>query len=113
MACVTGGKPSLTHFTTLQKAQGFAEMEVEIKTGRTHQIRVHLSAIGCPIVGDALYRGVPAPRVMLHAKQLEFTTPQGEKIIAQSEIPPAFGVFWQSLSRGITAKVEVDLPAED
>lgn len=46
-------------------------LDVEIKTGRTHQIRIHLKAIGYPIVGDSLYGGIPAKRLMLHARYIK------------------------------------------
>jgi 23S rRNA-/tRNA-specific pseudouridylate synthase len=49
-------------------------VECEIKTGRTHQIRIHLASIGHPIVGDRRYGGPPAPRLMLHAWKLEHAT---------------------------------------
>jgi 23S rRNA-/tRNA-specific pseudouridylate synthase len=59
--------------------------EVEIKTGRTHQIRIHLAAAGHPIVGDSRYGGRPAPRLMLHAWKLEHES------IGLLESPPPAG----------------------
>ena len=63
------GKPSLTRYRLLTNdaASGISRLELEPVTGRTHQLRVHLAAIGHPILGDALYDGRPAPRLMLHA----------------------------------------------
>ena len=61
-------------------------LEADLFTGRTHQIRVHLSEAGLPIVGDELYGGIPEKRIMLHAEKLEFNHPvSGDKlmIIAQ------------------------------
>ena len=49
------GKPCVTRYRVLSKADGRALVQLELETGRTHQIRVHLSAIGCPVVGDFLY----------------------------------------------------------
>ncbi len=54
------GKPSLTYFTVVKRFKGYTLVELELKTGRTHQIRVHMSAIGHPLVGDDVYGGVPA-----------------------------------------------------
>ena len=73
-------------------------LEVIPKTGRTHQIRVHLASIGHPIVGDALYgrksdvRGPKSEirRLMLHALSLEFTTQEGRRIKLETEPPSAF-----------------------
>lgn len=56
---------------TIVKPLGGSRAEVEIKTGRTHQIRIHLASIGHPVVGDRRYGGPPAPRLMLHAWRLE------------------------------------------
>jgi RluA family pseudouridine synthase len=62
--------------------RGFSIVEVEIKTGRTHQIRVHLASIGHPVAGDRRYGGPPAPRLMLHAWRLE------HELIGAIEAPP-------------------------
>ncbi len=62
-----GGKPALTIVTP----RGGDVIEVEIRTGRTHQIRIHLASIGHPVAGDRRYGGPPAPRLMLHAWRLE------------------------------------------
>ena len=55
MAVKRGGKEAITHFRVLERFNGFPLLEVKIETGRTHQIRVHLSEIGYPIVGDEIY----------------------------------------------------------
>lgn len=76
-----GGKEAITHYRILDQSDTCSLLEVEILTGRTHQIRVHLSEAGCPIVGDIFYRGpaslgsVPLERSMLHASTLEFKHP--------------------------------------
>jgi 23S rRNA pseudouridine1911/1915/1917 synthase len=66
-------------------------LRVTLETGRTHQIRVHLAAIGLPVVGDAVY-GVPDPalgRQFLHAARLAFPHPfTGERVEAESPLPP-------------------------
>ncbi len=70
----------------------FALLEVSPQTGRTHQIRAHLSAIGHPVVGDGMYgsRSKIAKRQMLHAAKLEFTAPSGEKLSLEAELPEDF-----------------------
>ncbi len=75
---MTLGKPSLTRYRVLgYDLERFETtcIELEPVTGRTHQLRVHLAAIGHPIVGDDLYGGMAANRLMLHAKLLNFTHP--------------------------------------
>ncbi|ART48542.1 RluA family pseudouridine synthase [Acidovorax carolinensis] len=75
------GKPSLTRWRALAHDAGAQTTRIELEpvTGRTHQLRVHLAAIGHPIVGDALYADVAtqeqAPRLLLHASHLAFTHP--------------------------------------
>jgi 23S rRNA pseudouridine1911/1915/1917 synthase len=92
-------------FHTLRAGGGVAELDVEIKTGRTHQIRAHAAAIGHPIVGDALYGGDKAarglhagtirriaerfPRQALHARVLAFAHPHtGERLRFEAPLPP-------------------------
>jgi 23S rRNA pseudouridine1911/1915/1917 synthase len=56
-AVVAGGKPAVTHYRVLDAAEGAALLDVALETGRTHQVRVHLSHIGHPVVGDRVYGG--------------------------------------------------------
>ena len=78
--------------------EGFALLDVHPKTGRTHQIRVHLASIGHPIVGDPLYgprraaeaAGLSAPRLMLHAESLEFSDGAGNRFMFEAPLPPDF-----------------------
>lgn len=72
---LVSGKPSLTRYRLLGVTQERARLELEPVTGRSHQLRVHLAALGHPIVGDTLYDGAPATRLYLHAHRLEFTHP--------------------------------------
>lgn len=85
-ACVPGGKPARTHFTTIATRRlgdhDVAVLACRLETGRTHQIRVHLRAIGHPVLGDSRYGGdgaaaqlLDVPRVALHAARLAFTHP--------------------------------------
>jgi 23S rRNA pseudouridine1911/1915/1917 synthase len=86
------GRAALTDFRVIEEFPGFSLLEVRIGTGRTHQIRVHLSAIGHPVVGDTLY-GAPAqpalPRLFLHAREVVFTHPStGRTLAVQAPLPP-------------------------
>ena len=83
------GRQAVTHFEVLSEASGHSMLEVRLETGRTHQIRVHLSAIGFPVYADPLY-GTPVPdaRLWLHAERLGFEHPvTGEALEFESEIP--------------------------
>ncbi len=72
-----GGKPSLTGYKVLWSMAGISLVECKLFTGRTHQIRVHMSALGCPLVGDTLYgaNDEGLTRVYLHSWRLEFQHP--------------------------------------
>ena len=83
------GKTAVTHFEVLAEAAGYTILRVWLETGRTHQIRVHLSAIGYPIYADPLY-GEPVPdrRLWLHAERLSFEHPiSREALEFRSGIP--------------------------
>ena len=95
MAVQTEGRPARTHYrrTGYWSSADLSSLEVSLETGRTHQIRVHLSSIGHPVIGDRVY-GRPGPpgvdprRVWLHAAHLEFDHPgAGEKISVDSPLP--------------------------
>ena len=83
-------RDSVTHFDVERLLGGHALLDVRLETGRTHQIRVHLAAIGLPVVGDRVY-GVPEPglrRQFLHAWRLAFPHPlSGESVEVESELP--------------------------
>jgi 23S rRNA pseudouridine1911/1915/1917 synthase len=83
------GRPAVTHFEVLRETWGHAMLRVSLETGRTHQIRVHLSAIGHPVYADPLY-GTPIPgrRLWLHAERLSFRHPVTEEELSfESPIP--------------------------
>jgi 23S rRNA pseudouridine1911/1915/1917 synthase len=84
-------RDAVTHFELVEQLGEYALLRVRLETGRTHQIRVHLAAIGLPVVGDTVY-GVPDPalgRQFLHATRLAFTHPfSGEPVDVESPIPP-------------------------
>ena len=70
------GKPSLTHYQVLARNSDSTRVALQPVTGRTHQLRVHMAAIGHPVLGDALYGDVlSASRLMLHAQSLSFLHP--------------------------------------
>lgn len=84
------GKRAVTHYEVLEEFSKYSLVRVQLETGRTHQIRVHLSYIGHPLLGDALYGEdqIPAPRVMLHSYEATFIHPVLRKeITIQKNIP--------------------------
>ena len=87
---------ALTRYRTLDAGQGAALVELKPQTGRMHQLRVHLTAIGRPIAGDARYGGAlmlagqPVPRLMLHAAALEFPHPDGGRRRIEAPLPKDF-----------------------
>jgi 23S rRNA pseudouridine1911/1915/1917 synthase len=78
-----GGKSALTYYQVMRSVGNCSLLQLRPRTGRTHQLRVHLRSIGCPILGDPLYGGqgasggTPRPTLALHAKSLELTLPSG------------------------------------
>jgi 23S rRNA pseudouridine1911/1915/1917 synthase len=102
-------KPAVTHFTIAELCEGRTLLDVELETGRTHQIRVHLAAIGCPVVGDRVYGQGPElglERQFLHAARLRFQHPwSGEEIDVASPLPPDLAAALE-LARGATGRVQ-------
>jgi len=84
------GKEAQTHYTVLKSNDKYSLLELHPVTGRSHQLRVHLKHIGHPIVGDILYGGAEASRLMLHAQELEITLPGGERRTFTAQTPPEF-----------------------
>jgi 23S rRNA pseudouridine1911/1915/1917 synthase len=95
MAVITGGRPSVTHYETLEAFVATTLLEVKLETGRTHQIRVHFAALRHPCVGDLFYGADPVladrlglERQWLHAVRLSFTHPvTGEPMSFSSPYP--------------------------
>ncbi len=95
-AVVAGGRPSVTHYDTLEAFRAASLAEIVLETGRTHQIRVHMAAIRHPCVGDRMYGADPAlaarlglTRQWLHAVRLGFAHPaDGHRVEFSSEYPP-------------------------
>lgn len=101
------GKHAVTRYRPLERLGKATLVAVELETGRTHQIRVHFSESGHPVVGDPVYRRrgaappiVDAPRQMLHARRLGFAHPKsGEPVRAESPIPGDFAGVLEELRR--------------
>jgi 23S rRNA pseudouridine1911/1915/1917 synthase len=94
MAVARGGRPAITEYTVMDDAfrDGQALVRVKLLTGRTHQIRVHMAFIGCPVVGDRVYgfrkQRVTLKRHFLHAAELSFDHPStGERLHFTSPLP--------------------------
>jgi 23S rRNA pseudouridine1911/1915/1917 synthase len=96
-------RPARTHYRVLERLPGASLLEVELDTGRQHQIRLHLASVGLPVLGDRVY-GVPQPgaaRPMLHALVLGFTHPlTGALVRASSPVPDDFEGLLLSLRKG-------------
>ncbi len=93
-AVVAGGKPSVTHYDTVEAFRAASLLDVKLETGRTHQIRVHMSAVRHPCVGDLTYGADPTlaarlglTRQWLHARALGFRRPDGRWLELVSEYP--------------------------
>lgn len=80
MVCLETGKPAQTEWRMLRNDGQTARIRLHPRTGRSHQLRVHMQALGHPILGDPFYAEGPArdfPRMMLHSEELRFKHPQG------------------------------------
>lgn len=94
-AVVADGRPSVTHYETVEAFPAASLLDVHLETGRTHQIRVHMAAIRHPCVGDLTYGGDPVlakrlglSRQWLHARELSFDHPgSGERVTFRSPLP--------------------------
>jgi RluA family pseudouridine synthase len=81
------GEPAISHVEPIAAGEAESRVALRLETGRTHQLRVHLAAIGHPIVGDTLYGGPPAERLWLHATALSFPHPAGGERAVSSPMP--------------------------
>ncbi len=88
------GKASVTEYESVKFFSKYTLVNVQPRTGRTHQIRVHLKSINCPIAGDTVYapKGWQPPtgldRLFLHAYRLVFTAPDGKSLTIECDLPP-------------------------
>src|SRR5579859_3037908 len=129
----SGGREAISHYLVKERLDTpfgkFTLLEVKIDTGRTHQIRVHLSSLGHPVVGDRLY-GAPAelkaasargktkhadalslPRNFLHAAELQLTHPQtGERIALKSVLPEELQHFLEELQNRVSIDIAAGKP---
>jgi RluA family pseudouridine synthase len=96
------GKPSLTEFQVVRRLPAHTLLEAYPRTGRRHQIRVHLYSLGHPIVGDRLYgdRALQRdyPRMMLHAKALTIRPPSGDELTLEAPVPESFRCVVEGLT---------------
>jgi 23S rRNA pseudouridine1911/1915/1917 synthase len=91
----TEGKPAVTHYALRERLQGTSELTFRLETGRTHQIRVHMAALGHPVLNDPIYgrsdSRLPLPGQALHAWRLRFKHPRTKQMMNfESEPPPEY-----------------------
>lgn len=91
-------KPAVTHYKVLEGFSGYSHVRLQLETGRTHQIRVHMAYLGHPVAGDTVYGGAKQPAGLdgqcLHAKVIGFVHPvTGEYLEFESELPAYFREF--------------------
>jgi len=109
-----GGREAVTHYRVISSFQlpnsneKYTLLELSPKTGRTHQIRIHLKYLGHPIVGDTFYAGrktarrdrVWCPRLFLHASEISFLHPKtGKRVSFESQLPADLGAVLTSLAK--------------
>ena len=89
-----GGQEAVTRFEVLRREGDRALLRLAPETGRTHQIRVQLAAVGAPVAGDRLYDGAPATRLLLHAAELGLVHPSsGARVVFTATAPPELEAF--------------------
>jgi 23S rRNA pseudouridine1911/1915/1917 synthase len=100
---LASGRHAHTEYRVLERYEKFTLLEVHIATGRTHQIRVHLSALGHPVAGDPLYGAAAQPdlnRPWLHALRIRFDSPsKGERLTIEAPVPPEL-LAWKARLSG-------------
>lgn len=103
MTVVEDGKPSITHFKIVNRYREGTDLEVKLETGRTHQIRAHMTYIGHPVFGDPLYaakrNAYGLEGQCLHSKSIRFIHPgTGEELYFETELPD----YYKKLLEGLT-----------
>lgn len=86
----SNGKSAITSYKVIKSSEHMDMVSLHPKTGRTHQLRVHLSYLGHPIVGDTFYKGKPADRLYLHAERLEIRLADNEIHKFEAKLPESF-----------------------
>ncbi len=105
-------KDAVTEYRVLKLLQGgkYTLLEVHPKTGKTHQIRVHLASIGHPVVGDTLYgkkkEEIKLSRQFLHAQSVEFTLKDGSRMKIEADLPYDLEEILQSLAMSEEARID-------
>ena len=88
-------KKASTHYEVLKTKDGRALVRLQLETGRTHQIRVHMASLGCPLAGDPLYGNSAEQRMLLHALRLRFLQPfSGKECLIETQIPKEFASYF-------------------
>lgn len=87
------GKPAQTYYKVEKQSEEYALVTLRPRTGRTHQLRVHMAYLGTPILGDKVYGDKTADRMYLHAEQLEITLPGGNRQVFKSAVPKSFNAL--------------------
>jgi len=104
-AVIAGGRTAVTHYRVVATYPGASLLDIDLQTGRTHQIRVHFSHIGHPVIGDNLYgskTAVPGlARQFLHASKLAFTSPNGTAVEVSSPLPADLQTYLNKLGGGV------------
>lgn len=103
MTVVPDGKPSVTHFKVIGRYREGTDLQVRLETGRTHQIRAHMTYIGHPVLGDPLYASKRQTYGLegqcLHSKSVRFIHPRtGEELYFETELPE----YYEKLLKGLT-----------
>ncbi len=94
------GREAVTDYKVLERKNGFTYIELYPRTGRTNQLRVHLNWLGYPVLGDWLYEGATADRLMLHARRIEFKHPlTNKKLKFEAPVPQDFLDAWERVTK--------------
>ncbi|MDP4038487.1 MAG: RluA family pseudouridine synthase [bacterium] len=100
MAVSSSGKQAVSFYKVIKEYKDFSLVEIELITGRTHQIRAQFKYLGHPVVGDKIYGRKETPglkRQFLHAAKIEFKLPNGEQLTLKANLPTELNFFLNSL----------------